>query len=617
LGGADGPPEDSMIRINRARISRALAIIATMLSSEVAFAQIDLSGDWAVRIHMDQAWRGPGAEIGEYEGLPLSPAGRLRAESWSATSITLPERQCNPLPADDFTDISGMRIWKETDPATQKVIAWHEYTEWQAQERVIWMDGRPHPSEFAPHTWQGFSTGKWEGNQLAITTTHLKMAMYERHGLFRSDTGTLFERWIRHGNYFTVMLIITDPVFLSEPFIRTRNYELSLSQNLGGYSCVPVAEIAGRPEGYVPHYLPGKNPFLANGTERFGLSKVVLQGGPESMYPEFKAKLNDPSASVTMPFPATKAPVLTRRVEPPLEGVEITVLPVQGNVYLLAGAGGNTTVQVGETSVTVVDTQYAPLSGKILAAIRKISNKPIRYVINTSFDPDHTGGNEPIAKAGNSVGGSNVSRDIAGAGSGAAIVAHENTLKHMSAPTGAKASVAFAAWPTETYATPKYELFDGEAIQVIHEAAAHTDGDSMVFFRRSDVISAGDIFSTVSYPVIDRANGGSINGEIAALNHIIDLTVPRDKQEGGTYVIPGHGRVADEADVVEYRDMVTIIRDRIADLIAQGKSLDQIKAAQPTLDFDGRYGVPTEKWDKDKFIEAVYADLVAAKSKKP
>jgi len=220
-----------------------------IVSARFAFSQVDLSGDWAVRIHEDQAWRGPGAEIGEYEGLPLSPAGHIKASTWSAASLTLPERQCNPLPADDFTDISGMRIWKEVDPATQQIIAWHEYTEWQAQERVIWMDGRPHPSEYAPHTWQGFSTGKWEGNQLAITTTHLKMAMYERHGLFRSDIGTLFERWIRHGNYLTVMLIISDPVYLAEPFIRTRNYELSLNQQLGGYSCAPAAEIANRPQG--------------------------------------------------------------------------------------------------------------------------------------------------------------------------------------------------------------------------------------------------------------------------------------------------------------------------------------------------------------------------------
>jgi hypothetical protein len=144
------------------RMAKTGLLILLTLSARAAFGQVDLSGDWAVRIHEDQAWRGPGAELGEYEGLPLSAAGRMKAMSWSASSVTVPERQCNPLPADDFTDISGMRIWKETDPATQQVIAWHEYTEWQAQERTIWMDGRPHPPENAPHTWQGFSTGKWE-----------------------------------------------------------------------------------------------------------------------------------------------------------------------------------------------------------------------------------------------------------------------------------------------------------------------------------------------------------------------------------------------------------------------------------------------------------------------
>ncbi len=475
---------------------------AMIFSGSLAFAQEDLTGDWAVRIHEDQAWRGPGAEIGEYEGLPLNAAGRMKASTWNASSITLPERQCNPLPADDFTDISGMRIWKEVDPVSQQVIAWHEYTEWQAQERVIWMDGRPHPSEYAPHTWQGFSTGKWEGNQLVITTTHLKTAMYERHGIFRSDFGTLFERWIRHGNYFTVMLIISDPVYLAEPFIRTRNYELSLSQQLGGYSCVPAAEIANRPEGYVPHYLPGKNPFINNGTIRFKVPEFAASGGPETMYPEFEAKVKDPSAAVTMPFPATKMP---GPPTPPTDS--FTVLPVQGSVYLIAGPGGNTTVHVGESSVTVVDTKTADVSGKLLDAIKSISKKPIRYIINTNFDLDHTGGNAEIAKAGNSVGGSNISRDLgAEATTAAAVVAHENVLTRLSAPTGGKALLPSAAWPTDTFATPKYELFDGEAIQIIHEPAAHTDGDSIVFFRRSDVISTGDIFSTETYPVIDRAS---------------------------------------------------------------------------------------------------------------
>lgn len=606
-----------MLRYRRSTTTGAFVFGAVLLSGSLAFAQEDLSGDWAVRIHEDQAWRGPGAEIGEYEGLPLNAAGRMKASSWNASSITMPERQCNPLPADDFTDISGMRIWKEVDPVSQQVIAWHEYTEWQAQERVIWMDGRPHPSVYAAHTWQGFSTGKWEGNQLVITTTHLKEAMYERHGIFRSDFGTLFERWIRHGNYFTVMLIISDPVYLAEPFIRTRNYELSLSQQLSGYSCVPAAEIANRPEGYVPHYLPGKNPFLNNGTIRYKVPEVATKGGPETMYPEFEAKMKDPSASVSMPFPLTKMSAPSMPTESDPDKIAITVLPVQGNVYLLASPIGNTTVQVGESSVTVVDTQIAALSGKILEAIKKISNKPIRYVINTSFDPDRTGGNAEIAKAGNSVGGSNISRDLgAEAVMGAAIIAHENVLTRLSAPTGAKSVLPSDAWPTDTYATPKYEIFDGEAIQVIHEPAAHSDGDSIVFFRRSDVISTGDIFSTVTYPVIDRANGGSVAGELAALNRLIDLTVPRDKQEGGTYVVPGHGRIADEADLVEYRDMVTVIRDRIADLIHQGKTLAEVKAAHPTLDYDGRYSVSSSPWTADKFIDAMYADLSQAGAKK-
>jgi cyclase len=602
-----------MISLSPSKITKAGLLVLLVLSSRSAFAQIDLSGDWGIRMHEDEPWRGPGSELGEYEGLPLSAAGRLKAHSWNASLNTQPERQCNPLPADDFTDFGNMRIWKEVDPVTQQVIAWHEYTEWQAQERVIWMDGRPHPSEYAPHTWQGFSTGKWEGNQLTITTTHLKMAPYERVGLYRSDVGNLFEHWMRHGNYMTVMLVISDPVFLAEPLIRTRNYELSLNMVMHGYSCTPTAEIANRPEGYVPHYLPGKNPYSLNATKRYGVPEVAVGGGPETMYPEFEAKIKNPSAA---------SPRLVENVSPPSppkptdpDKVNIFTLPVQGSVYLLVGAGGNTTVQIGEYSVLVVDTQVAPMSGKILAAIRQISNKPIRYIVNTNADPDHIGGNQEIAKAGNSIGGQYAAQLKEQDKSGAAIIAHENVLRRLSAPTGQTGAMPFEYWPTETFETPEYEAFNGEAVRVIHEPAAHTDGDSMVFFQRSDVISTGDVFSTVTYPVMDRQRGGSINGTIAALNHLLRLTIPKDKQEGGTYVIPGHGRVCDEADVVEYRDMVTIIRDRIADLIHDGKTLEQVKAAQPTLDYDPRYGAPTSYWTKDQFIEAVYADLSEAKHK--
>ena len=253
----------------------------------VQYVQTDISGDWSLKIHEDDRYRNPGAELGEYEGIPLSPAGRLKASSWNASLNTLPERQCLPLPADDFTDFGNMRIWKDVDPITRQVVAWHEYNEWGGQERTIWMDGRSHPSQYAPHTWQGFSTGTWEHNQLTITTTHLKMAPFERIGIYRSDEGTLREHWVRHGDYLTVTLIISDPVYLSEPFIRTRDYILNLNPQPRGYACTPTAEIANRPEGYVPHYLPGKNPYVLSAVKRFGIPEKAVVGGAETMSPDF------------------------------------------------------------------------------------------------------------------------------------------------------------------------------------------------------------------------------------------------------------------------------------------------------------------------------------------
>src|SRR5438034_5226138 len=273
------------------------------------------------------------------------------------------------------------------------------------------------------------------------------------------------------------------------------------------------------------------------------------------------------------------------------DNVEIHILPVQGNVYMIVGAGGNTTMQVGDQGILLVDTMYAQLSDKILAAIRKISNKPIRYIINTHIHPDHTGGNENLRKAGATIAGGNVVGNIRDAGEGAAIVAHENVLNGMSAPTGVQAPAPSGAWPTDTYVHGQKDLyFNGEAVQVIYQPAAHTDGDSIVFFRRSDVISAGDIFVTTTFPFIDTERGGSITGIINALNNILDITVPREKQEGGTYVIPGHGRIGDEHDVLEYRDMLTIIRDRIQDAVKKGMTLQQVQAMKPTLDYDARWG---------------------------
>jgi glyoxylase-like metal-dependent hydrolase (beta-lactamase superfamily II) len=226
----------------------------------------------------------------------------------------------------------------------------------------------------------------------------------------------------------------------------------------------------------------------------------------------------------------------------------------------------------------------------VIAAIRTLSSKPIRHLVNTTSDPDHLGGNEALAKAGTTRTGGVVVGQIGALGT-ANIIAHENMLNRISAPTGGKAAVPFAAQPTETFFGAKKDmLFNGEGVQFLHQPAAHTDGDIMVYFRRSDVLATGDLISTTGYPVIDAARGGTIGGTIDALNRIIDIAIPSNTQEGGTMIIPGHGRVADEMDVVEYRDMVTIVRDRVKDMIDRKMTLAQVQAAKPTFDFDARYG---------------------------
>jgi glyoxylase-like metal-dependent hydrolase (beta-lactamase superfamily II) len=272
---------------------------------------------------------------------------------------------------------------------------------------------------------------------------------------------------------------------------------------------------------------------------------------------------------------------------------------VGGNVHMLIGAGANIAVQVGDEGVLVVDTGLAQNSARVLATIRTLSNQPIRWIINTHFHSDHTGGNEALATAGSKTNGGP-----------AEILAHERVLTRMSAPAGRQAPAPAAAWPTDTYVPEEKDIyFNGEAVMVYHEPMAHTDGDSIVFFRKSDVVVAGDTFVTTSYPFIDRAGGGSVQGELNALNRILDLAVPAHEQEGGTYIIPGHGRVCDEADVLEYRDMVTIVRDRIQDMVNRGLTIDQVKAAKPSLDYDRHYGSDTGFVTTAGFIEAVYNDL--------
>jgi len=279
---------------------------------------------------------------------------------------------------------------------------------------------------------------------------------------------------------------------------------------------------------------------------------------------------------------------------------DIEVIRVQPNFYMIAGAGGNIAVQIGPDGVLLVDTGAARMTERVLAEIRKLTSQPIRFIINSSADADHVGGNEKLAKAGEST----------------VIIGTENVLTRMSAPTGKQAVYPLAAWPTETFFQKQKPMyFNREGIQIMSHAA-HSDGDSVVFFRRSDVIVAGEIYDTTHFPVIDVEKGGGIQQEIDALNQIVELAIPSIPmmwEEGGTYVIPGHGWLADQADVVEYRDMVTIIRDVIADMIAKGMTLEQVQAANPTKGYRKQYGSDSGPWTTNMFVEAIYKSLTAKK----
>jgi glyoxylase-like metal-dependent hydrolase (beta-lactamase superfamily II) len=292
---------------------------------------------------------------------------------------------------------------------------------------------------------------------------------------------------------------------------------------------------------------------------------------------------------------------------------QVGVLPVQGNVYLLNLGDVNIVAQVGDDGILLVDSGPADWAERVQQTLRdRFGNRPLRVIVNTHVHPENVGGNAALAKALGPAGGG-------GGGGGAAvrIIAHENTLNRMNGVTDGEKELPLEMLPTSTFFTPKKEIyFNGEPIEILHQPDAHTDGDVMVFFRGSDVIAAGDLFSTASYPIFDDTRGSTMQGYLDALNRMLDITVPRFNQQGGTMVIPSHGRLSNESDVDDYRNWMTIVRDRIQEMSKKGMTLAQVKAARPTLDFDGVFSTP--RWTTDQFVEAVYRDLnqAAAPAKK-
>jgi hypothetical protein len=265
----------------------ALSLLAGGLAVRPAFAQMDLSGGWAQKIDEDY----PDPDIGDYTGLPINDEARSRADSWDAQKWEMIEHECEPHPADYAPrGPASMRLYSDIRQLDQQVTAWHMQLLWMLPQRTIYMDNRPHPSEYAAHTWQGFSTGEWVADMLKVTTTHMKEGWLRRNGVPRSDRATMTEFFLRRGSYFTLVTIVDDPIYLTETFIRTSNWILGTAVSFSPMNCIPSNEV-WHPKGFVAHHLPGTNPWLLEYASRYGIPVEATRGKAEAMYPEYLLKM--------------------------------------------------------------------------------------------------------------------------------------------------------------------------------------------------------------------------------------------------------------------------------------------------------------------------------------
>jgi cyclase len=580
-------------------------------------AQTDVAGDW------DQAGggifgfqeefldRGGGPDLGDYAGMPINEALRYKASLYSPSWLTVPEHQCLPHPATyQYRSPGGLSIVKEYDPVTQRLVAYRFYGSY-GLARTVWMDGRSHPPANARHTYEGFSTGRWEGNRLVIETTHLKAGFLRRNGIAHSDRARMLEHFVRHDDYLTLVTAVDDPLYLDEPFVRSTDFRLDARANtrlaeFGGFvnggdgegfgasdvffKCAPTEEIA-IDRGRVPSFMPGANDSLDMFAKRHGVPLDAALGGSATLYPGYALQSRQGGGEPSRNARAERSP------QPPVAPAEgVTSLHVAGQVWLVAAGGGNVAVQIGPEGVLVVNPGAEAVADAVLAEIGRIApGQRVRVIVATDDDPAHIGGNAKLA---------------AGPTPRAqrpAVIAHENASLRI-----ATAGLSDRHAPTDTFFRGTRELyFNDEPIEIIHVTNATSYGDVLVYFRKSDVVVTGGVIEDLTYPIIRLDEGGTVDGTLAALNRILDITIAAWRAQGGTMVVPDRGRIYDEGDVAEYRDMVTIISDRVRDAIGKGLTLEQVQAARLARDYDGRYGADGGAAAADAFITTVYRSLRA------
>jgi cyclase len=631
----------------------AFAITGLLLSALLAVdplsaqqnSPVDLTGMWVWVNQEDATNRYRGVDPGgRYEGLTINDAARMRADTYSEEWVsTSPLLQCRPRgPTYQPYALDPVQIDKQLDPISRQIVAYRVTVHKTAGARMVWLDDRPRPSRYAAHSWEGFSTGTFKGPVLEISTSHLKESILTRNGVPSSFRATVIEQLFLDEPYLHWVFTVIDPDYLTEPLVRSGLYVRAPTQQLPPYPCQAEDNLppGARASYTVPHYLPGENPWLTETAFKFRAPLAAWRGFAAALYPEWYGigkTLAPPAAPdiVLKPVYNDESTRVAERADAEPERAltigDVETLHVAGNVYLIAGAGGNIAASIGGDGVIMVDSGLVAGSEKVLAAIRQAAAQlrppenpesaspfnstwqathafpepKIRMIINTSDNPDHVQGNATIRRSPmfGALGEGPAYQLGTSSGSSQQNLAHVNVQQRLLDLDAANA-------PTDTYFTDRYTLyrfFNNQAVQIFHMPNAITDGDSAVWFRRSDVIATGDIYNSDIYPPIDVSRGGSIDGEIEALNRILDMSVTEYMSQGGTMIVPGHGWISDSGDVGYYRDMLMIIRDRIQNMIDSGMSLQQVMAAKPTLDYDPLYG--RQRTVTARFVEAVYGSL--------